>query len=190
MTLRRIAPELAQQGTDFGREGGRWGARELHRDVQFLLVAVGVELDIRLAAGDRRQHTPLADRGHPASRTLEPGRSGAIVERSVGQLSRDHDALRRPLAGQHEISRGRLNPGELELRLLGEGQNRQGDQQGKGAPAAHAYSLGLVRNMAIASISTSSSGRQRIAWIPVEAGTGSSSCWRKNSRSEERRVGK
>jgi hypothetical protein len=41
-----------------------------------------------------------------------------------------------------------------------------------GAPAAS----GSVRNIAMASISTSSSGRHRMAWIPVEAGSGSSSC--------------
>ena len=34
---------------------------------------------------------------------------------------------------------------------------------------------GAVENIAIASISTSRSGRHRIAWIPVDAGSGSSS---------------
>ena len=38
-----------------------------------------------------------------------------------------------------------------------------------------------VRNMAMASISTSSSGRQRIAWMPVDAGSGSSPCSLKNA---------
>ena len=37
------------------------------------------------------------------------------------------------------------------------------------------------RNMAIASISTSRSGRQRIAWMPVDAGSGSSPCSLKNA---------
>ncbi len=39
------------------------------------------------------------------------------------------------------------------------------------------YSCGATRrNIAMASISTSNSGRHKIAWIPVEAGRGSSPC--------------
>jgi len=42
---------------------------------------------------------------------------------------------------------------------------------------ARPYSLGdSQRNTAIASISTSKSGRQRMAWMPVEAGSGLSPC--------------
>ena len=43
-----------------------------------------------------------------------------------------------------------------------------------GARCGYAFDSGW--NIAIASISTSNSGRQRIAWIPVEAGSGSSPC--------------
>ena len=50
--------------------------------------------------------------------------------------------------------------------------------------AVHGYSLlpatFSVRNMAMASISISSSGLQRCAWMPVEAGSGSSPCSLKN----------
>ena len=46
---------------DIGQKGGRLGPRTLHRDVQFLLLAAGVDLYIRLAIGHRRHHARLAD---------------------------------------------------------------------------------------------------------------------------------
>ena len=145
MTLRRIAAELAQQRADFRQESGRLRPRALDGDVQLLLLAVGVELDIGFAIGHRRHHTRLTDRRHLGIRRFELGLPGDIAQRAVGHLSSDHDALGRPLAGQDEIPRRRLNPGELELRFLGEGENRQEEQQRKRARVGHAYTFLRLR---------------------------------------------
>jgi hypothetical protein len=124
---------------DFGQKSGRCGARALHGDVQFLLLAAGLDLDTRLAIGHGRDHARLAHRRHFGIRRVELGLPGDIVERTVRQPARDHDALRRPLSGQDEIPGGRLNSGDLDLRLLGECESRQAEQQGKGAKPAHDY---------------------------------------------------
>ena len=76
--------------------------------------------------------------------------------------------------GLHGRECGRWDRRATQALALSAGKRMEGRgaEISYGAPAAS----GSVRNMAMASISTSNSGRHRMAWIPVEAGSGSSSC--------------
>ena len=142
----------------------------LFRNDDDLLAARRLLLAIDLAVGD-----PVD--GHTRERGTEDG-AHHQQRREPGCQSRLH-FFRSMTHRRIDVA----NPGQTPSfrRALPEtGCLSQGLPRGIRHPAL-VYTLGSVRNMAIASISTSSSGRQRIAWIPVDAGKGSSSCWRKNS---------
>jgi hypothetical protein len=85
------------------------------------------------------------------------------------------------LVDLHWVSPSAKSPGrdldgsQFGNRIFAERGERAQQQEYK-RPDRACYAAGLVRNMAMASISMSSSGRQRMAWIPVEAGRGSRPC--------------
>src|SRR5260370_40237322 len=68
---RGIAAEVAEQGPHVGKEGGALQLRILYGDVEFLLLAGGVELDIGFAIGDWGYQTALADGGDLVIRRFE-----------------------------------------------------------------------------------------------------------------------
>ena len=148
---------------DFGKEGGGLRPRALHCDMQFLFLAAGVELDVGLAVGHRPHQAIPGDRSDFGIRRLEARLPGDVVYRPIRCLAGDANPLHGPMARQDEIRRRGRDPDQLDLRLLGPRENAQGEHEGNGLKAIHVYALGLVWNIAIASISISSSGRQRIA---------------------------
>ena len=81
----------------------------------------------------------------------------------------------RQLAGLRRTLR--LGPAGTGRRLRA--KKRRSRERRRNQLPSHSSYLRGVTNIAIASISTSSSGRQSIAWMPVEAGSGSSPCSRR-----------
>ncbi len=104
-----------------------------------------------------------------------PGRAGRMRAALAASLPRDFDRARILARSQPRVL-ARILRGELRRA----GQDQRATCNRQPSLAHRCYSLSplvlSVRNMAMASISTSSSGRQRCAWMPVEAGSGSSPC--------------
>src|ERR1035437_49765 len=131
-----------------------------------------VEVVGRREFGIRTQVGGLARIGRDHTILRRPRRMGAALARP---LARDLNRSRIPARGLLRVL-ARILRGKL--RRADRGHRADCNQQ---PSLAHDdYSLAAdplsVRNMAMASISTSNSGRQRWAWMPVDAGSGSSPC--------------